>query len=47
MVRSLQRSAGVTDCFRTGNADCDDIDCDWRSYCLNPSTDNDKRSPNK
>lgn len=34
LVRSLQRTAGVTDCFRMGNADCDVIDCDWRSYCL-------------
>jgi hypothetical protein len=34
MVRSLQRAAGRTDCFRMGNADCDIIDCDWRSYCL-------------
>jgi hypothetical protein len=34
MVRSLQRTAGTTDCFRMGNADCDIIDCDWRIYCL-------------
>jgi hypothetical protein len=34
MVRSLQRSAGVMDCFRIGNADCDMTDCEWRSYCL-------------
>ena len=34
MVRSLQRRAGMTDCFRMGNADCDMIDCDWRIYCL-------------
>jgi hypothetical protein len=34
LVRSLQRTAGMTDCFRMGNADCDIIDCDWRSYCL-------------
>lgn len=34
MVRSLQRSAGVVDCFRIGNADCDMTDCEWRSYCL-------------
>jgi hypothetical protein len=34
MVRSLQRTAGLTDCFRRGRADCDDIQCRWRSYCL-------------
>ena len=34
LVRSLQRTAGMTDCFRMGNVDCDFIDCDWRSYCL-------------
>lgn len=34
MVRSLQRTAGTADCFRMGNADCDNIDCDWRTYCL-------------
>lgn len=34
LVRSLQRTAGMTDCFRMGNVDCDAIDCDWRSYCL-------------
>jgi hypothetical protein len=39
MVRSLQRRAGMTDCFRQGNADCDIIDCDWRSYCLGTPVD--------
>lgn len=34
MVRSLQRTAGMTDCFRMGNVDCDVIDCDWRAHCL-------------
>ena len=34
LVRSLQRTSGMTDCFRMGNADCDIIDCDWRTYCL-------------
>nr|WP_319408944.1 hypothetical protein [uncultured Desulfosarcina sp.] len=33
MVRSLQRTAGMTDCFKMGNADCDITDCDWRAYC--------------
>jgi hypothetical protein len=39
MVRSLQRTAGMADCFRQGNADCDIIDCDWRTYCLGSPTD--------
>ena len=39
LVRSLQRSAGTTDCFRMGNEDCDSTDCDWRSYCLGKPTD--------
>ncbi len=34
LVRSLQRSAGVADCFRRGKVDCDDVQCNWRSYCL-------------
>ncbi|MBR9984297.1 MAG: hypothetical protein KFF68_00160 [Desulfosarcina sp.] len=43
MVRSLQRTAGVTDCFRMGNADCDTIDCDWRTYCLGAPADTRKK----
>jgi hypothetical protein len=39
MVRSLQRTAGMTDCFRMGNADCDITDCDWRAYCLGTPAD--------
>lgn len=42
MIRSLQRTAGLTDCFRRGNADCDIIDCDWRSYCLGTPADQEK-----
>ncbi|MEE4111624.1 MAG: hypothetical protein V2I40_02335 [Desulfobacteraceae bacterium] len=43
MVRSLQRTAGVADCFRMGNADCDMIDCDWRTYCLGAPADPKKK----
>jgi hypothetical protein len=39
LVRSLQRSAGMADCFRIGNADCDAIDCEWRAYCLDTAID--------
>ncbi len=34
MIRSLQRTEGVTDCFRRGLTDCDLPDCAWRKYCL-------------
>jgi hypothetical protein len=36
LVRSLQRTAGKRDCFKSGHADCDVMDCDWRAYCLAP-----------
>ncbi len=42
MVRSLQRTAGTTDCFRMGNADCDILDCDWRTFCLGKPADQKK-----
>jgi len=34
MIRSLQRTEGFADCFRTGLSDCDQIECAWRQYCL-------------
>jgi hypothetical protein len=34
MIRSLQRTEGHSDCFRRGLADCDQIECAWRQYCL-------------
>lgn len=34
MIRSLQRTEGLTDCFRRGLSDCDQLDCSWRQYCL-------------
>ena len=34
MIRSLQRTEGHTDCFRSGLADCDQLECAWRQYCL-------------
>jgi hypothetical protein len=43
LVRSLQRTAGMTDCFRMGNVDCDVIDCDWRSYCLGKPVSSSKK----
>jgi hypothetical protein len=34
MIRSLQRTEGLTDCFRSGLGDCDQFECAWRQYCL-------------
>lgn len=34
MIRSLQRTEGNIDCFRRGQADCDQLECAWRQYCL-------------
>lgn len=34
MIRSLQRTEGLTDCFRRGLSDCDQLECAWRQYCL-------------
>jgi hypothetical protein len=34
MIRSLQRTEGYKDCFRTGLLDCDQIECAWRQYCF-------------
>ncbi|MCJ8499692.1 hypothetical protein [Desulfatitalea alkaliphila] len=39
MIRSLQRTEGLTDCFRRGNADCDQTECAWRQYCLGNAKD--------
>jgi hypothetical protein len=34
LIRSIQRSEGHKDCFRKGLKDCDELDCRWRSFCL-------------
>jgi hypothetical protein len=34
MIRSLQRSEGVEDCYRRGHKVCDYHECPWRRYCL-------------
>ncbi|HAA04895.1 MAG TPA: SAP domain-containing protein [Syntrophobacteraceae bacterium] len=36
LVRSIQRAEGNMDCFQR-RSDCDQLDCSWRSYCLNAS----------
>ena len=37
MIRSLQRTEGLTDCFRRGSSECDQLECAWRQYCQNSS----------
>lgn len=39
MIRSLQRTEGMTDCFRSGISDCGSHDCAWRQYCLGSAGD--------
>ena len=34
LIRSIQRAEGHTDCFQKGIVDCDEVDCKWRSFCL-------------
>jgi hypothetical protein len=34
LIRSIQRAEGHTDCFQKGIIDCDQVDCKWRSFCL-------------
>jgi hypothetical protein len=37
LIRSVQRIEGNPDCFGKANGRCDQADCCWRSYCLQPS----------
>jgi hypothetical protein len=34
LIRSMQRSEGNPDCFRLGVDNCDQLNCAWRSLCL-------------
>jgi hypothetical protein len=34
LIRSIQRAEGNMDCFQMGMIDCDQVDCKWRSFCL-------------
>ena len=34
LIRSIQRAEGNVDCYRRNQADCDQIECAWRPYCL-------------
>lgn len=40
MIRSLQRTEGMNDCFRRDIADCNQLECAWRQYCLSGIDDN-------
>lgn len=39
MIRSLQRTEGLNDCFRRSAAYCDQLECAWRQYCLKNTDD--------
>jgi hypothetical protein len=34
LIRSIQRAEGNPDCFGRPPGDCDQLDCEWRKYCL-------------
>lgn len=34
LIRSIQREQRQSECFCTGQVDCDEIRCPWREYCL-------------
>ena len=34
LIRSIQRAEGNLDCFGRRPGDCDQLDCNWRKYCL-------------
>ena len=34
LIRSIQRAEGNPDCFRKAQGDCREMECWWRTYCL-------------
>lgn len=34
LIRSIQRAENQMDCFQKGIIDCDQVDCKWRTFCL-------------
>ncbi len=34
LIRSIQRAEGNLDCFQMGVIDCNQVDCKWRTSCL-------------
>lgn len=37
LIRSIQRAEGHSECFRRDHVGCDQIECAWRSYCIEDS----------
>jgi hypothetical protein len=34
LIRSIQRAEGHSGCFKMGMANCGQMDCKWRAFCL-------------
>ena len=34
LIRSAQRTEGNPDCFKKHKGRCDELECQWRPYCL-------------
>ena len=34
LIRGIQRAEGNPDCFGRPLGDCDQLNCEWRRYCL-------------
>ena len=34
LIRSIQRAEGNVDCFQREQANCNQVDCAWHSYCM-------------
>lgn len=34
LIRSVQRTEGNPDCFKKHKGGCDELECEWRPYCL-------------
>ncbi len=41
LIRSVQRTEGNPDCFKKHTDGCDELECEWRPYCLDvlPTTE--------
>ncbi len=34
LIRSVQRTEGNADCFKKHKGGCNELECEWRPYCL-------------
>ncbi len=34
LIRSVQRTEGNPDCFKKHAGGCNELECEWRPYCL-------------